>query len=321
MKKEFLNKKICFLGGSNIQHGTFLTYLRSVLPKEIYLFNRGLGGNRAEMACALLQDEILNLKPDYCFVLYGTNDVGIWLYDQMLEKDESAIAERKNRDERFLKGIEETVKALKTAGVKPVLMSPWAVDELLIEKTDIQTVADNKEKEKRVTSDIYTRSTFRNINKKLGDYAEKVKAISERENLDFIDLYSNSYLLLQKDRGLFGEDGIHLTDYGHQTFAKWIFEYLVGNSKTVVWQKSARALKIEEMEAAERRVQYVKWAMFHPILGYDHSNLECEIEKLLKGKATLSPQRHANIETYLHYKGDINALRERIWNALTQEIE
>ena len=321
MKNEFLNKKICFLGASNIQHGTFLTYLRSVLPQETYLFNRGLGGNRAEMACALLQDEVFNLRPDYCFILYGTNDIGIWLYDQSLEVDEKAIAERNNRDERFLRGIAETVKALKAAGVKPVLMSPWAVDELLMEKDDIQTVADNKEKEKRVTSNIYTRSTFRNINKKLAVYAEKVKSIAEREEIDFIDLYSNSYALLQKDRGLFGEDGIHLTDYGHQTFAKWIFEYLVGNSKTVVWQKSARALKIEEMEAVERRVQYVKWAMFHPILGYDHSNLKLEIEELLKEKASLSPQRHANIETYLQYKDDINTLRANIWNAMTQEIE
>ena len=61
MKKEFIGKKICFLGASNLSNGLYVYNIRSYMHNQkdrCYVFNRGTGGNRMDMAFDIIQEEI-----------------------------------------------------------------------------------------------------------------------------------------------------------------------------------------------------------------------------------------------------------------------
>ena len=87
MKQEFTGKTICLLGDSIMEHGFYTYYLRSYFEnkkEKCFFFNRGVAGNRAIMAQYLLEDEVYFLNPDYVFICFGANDLGVWLYDSYL---------------------------------------------------------------------------------------------------------------------------------------------------------------------------------------------------------------------------------------------
>lgn len=57
MKKTFLNKRICILGDSITSHGFYIYDMRSYIrgaTEKCTVYNRGTGGNRVDMAKALL---------------------------------------------------------------------------------------------------------------------------------------------------------------------------------------------------------------------------------------------------------------------------
>ena len=317
MNKQFENKRICFLGASTIQNGGFIACLRSYYSQEgykrlPYFFNRGLGGNRAIMVKALLCDEVLSLQPDYCFILFGLNDMGIWLYDSNEKETAELLQERKERDELFYKGIFETVKELKTHGIVPILISTLAVNERLMEREDIETVADNKEKGRMIGDGFYKRKTFANINQKLRTYSERLKQYAKSENIDFIDGFDYFYSLLDNASELYREDGIHLTEYGQGMIARMILEFFDCENIPEKFQMSAYAKRLLEIEKTERNIQYVKWAIFHPDLGYKTDEMEQNARRKLQ-QNNLSKKARESIEDYLQYGGRVDELRACIW--------
>ena len=320
MNKQLDNKKICFLGASIIQNGEFIAYLRSYFFQKKdkgfpYFFNRGLGGNRASMVHALFADEIVSLKPDYCFILFGLNDMGIWLYDSKEEETSKLLMEREERDELFYAGIFETVEALKKQGIIPILISTLAVNERLVEREDIETVADNKEKGQLIGDGFYKRTTFENINRKLRVYSERLKKYSKEANFDFIDGCNYFYALLDDAEKLFREDGIHLTKYGQETIAKMILEYLDCKNIPERFEISEYAKILFDIEKIEREIQYVKWAVFHPDLGYNMAEIEQNAKAKLLHSGT-SAKIKQSIQSYFQYNGKVDGLRTKLWELM-----
>lgn len=93
---KYFNKKICFFRYSITKNDFFIRNLRSAYSNSKYkitFLNRGIGGCRMDMALPLLEDEIFSVKPDYVFINYGVNDVGIWLYDYKRAIDEEILAQ------------------------------------------------------------------------------------------------------------------------------------------------------------------------------------------------------------------------------------
>ena len=320
MTSQFDNKKICCLGASITQNGGYIACLRSYFSqkntKEMpYFFNRGLGGNRAIMVKALFSEEIASLKPDYCLILFGLNDMGIWLYDSNKEETAELLQERKERDDLFYKGIFETVKALKEQGIKPILISTLAVNERLIEREDIETVADNKEKKDFIGDAFYKRKTFRNINLKLKIYSETLKNYAREENIDFIDGFHYFYNLLDYAQELYREDGIHLTEKGQSLIAKMILQHFSFDEIPEIFSLNEYARNLFELEKTERKIQYVKWAVFHPDLGYKPADLQQNARMKLE-KNNTSVHVKESIRTYLKYQGNVESLRMQLWQAM-----
>ena len=315
MKQEFENKRIAFLGASIIQNGQFLSYMRNYLlnnPSEgkAKFFNCGLGGNRSIMAPDLLEDDILPLKPDYCFIHFGVNDMGIWLYDGAVEETREVLLEREERDALYFEGMKRTVERLKEKGIQPILCSPIAVNENLVEKENIETVADNKEKGELIEEGFYKRKTFQNINCKLAQYSKKLKEYAEKERVLFFDLYAKTYSKMQTIEGMFGKDGIHLTSIGQEELGKSILEYLGCVEAFSALKTYEKTEEIARKEALIRKIQYVKWAMFHPFLGYEEKEIDRNVQDALREE--LPRHKQEAIQAYLEHGKDVSILQAEL---------
>ena len=313
MKQEFQNKRIAFLGASIIQNGQFLSYMRNYLlnnPSEgkAKFFNCGLGGNRSIMAPALLQDDIFPLNPDYCFIHFGVNDMGIWLYEG--EETKEILVEQEKRDALYFDGMKRTVELLKKKGVEPILCSPIAVNEYLIEKENIETVADNKEKGELIEEGFYKRKTFQNINRKLAKYAKTLQRYAKKEGILFFDLYAETYRKMQTIEGMFGKDGIHLTAIGQEELGKTFLEYLGCSQAISALETHEKTGEIAQKEALIRKIQYVKWAMFHPFLGYEQKELDKNVREALKEE--LPRHKKEAIQAYLGHEKELSFLQAEL---------
>ena len=195
MRSKFCGKRIAFLGDSLFHHGHFIDYLRAHFDGRAdkpLLFNRGLGGNTAEMVEALLSDEILSLRPDYCFVAFGANDVGGWLYDEASEVTEEVLRDRAERDRIHTESMRRTAVLLREAGITPILCTTIAFNELIVEDKDIETLADNKEKGEKIKSTLYTKRAFQSINNTFRRYREALIETAKDTGSELCDLFKKA---------------------------------------------------------------------------------------------------------------------------------
>lgn len=275
MKETFKNKKIIFLGDSNISHGHGICYIHAFIREQeekCYVFNRGLGGNRAAMVKYLYDEEIAMLKPDVVFFTYGVNDMACWLYDAKKEFTPKIMAERKQRDEEHLSSMKETALKLKADGIIPVICSQFGLDEFIPLRDDVETIGDNQEKEDYIGPSFYTPQTMKNMNEKIAYYRDELKAFAIKNDILFLDFFEifQTKNNQQGGAGLFRADGCHLTtDKGHMLMAKVFLEYLgYENVPEVFPEKDEEILKLFEYELFERGIQYIKHARLSPWLGY-----------------------------------------------------
>ncbi len=271
MKSQFIGKTLGFLGDSHSARGRYIYYLRAMMQgaeQKCYVFNYGASGSRAETGkFTLLQELEGRQKPDYVFVMFGSNDMGIWLYDADKEVTAELLAKRAERDARYQNSIREIVGILREKGITPVLMSAPVVNERLIEKENIQTVADNQEKEDYIGPSFYKRKTFRAINVGLKGYADWVKAYAESENIAYIDNFTASYhhTLTATDTHL--EDGVHLSENGYMAIAKNILAYLGVEDLPEILPRTPENDAISAVENKERNLQFIPWVLCNPVLG------------------------------------------------------
>ena len=317
---RYADKRIAFLGASIFQSGRFLQYMRSIMAGDFHapkLLNCGLGGNRSIMAKYLMEDEIVSLNPDVCFVHFGVNDMGVWLYDAQLAETDELLAERRERNAVYLQGMREIVDELKRCGIAAVLCSPIAVNELLQEDENVETLADNKEKGELIGDAFYQRKTFAQINDALKEYSKQVKQIAEETNCVFCDLFVQTYALMKSKGGLYGKDGIHLTADGQMELGKILLQFLGWETPAVVPKENAAVMKLAELESADRKIQYVKWAMFNPFLGYRTVDLEENVKKEYQ-ESDLPAHKKVAIETYWEMGAQREQVRAEIERLLAQ---
>ena len=269
MKKEFINKSVGFLGASITEGGNYLYYVRSHILSEkdkCMIFNHGVGGSRAEMAIYTVEDEVLPIAPDYMFVEFGVNDLGIWLYDSFLIQNQELEESKKQRDDVYKKNMLAIADFLIKKGIKPIFMTPFAVNELLIETDDIETLADNKEKGEKITPAFYKRTTFERINKALENYSKWIKKVCKEKNIPVVDTFSKTYKAMRENEGMFTKDGIHYTETGGKFIAESVLEFL-GCNKPFYFEHTKENDEYWVKEKTERFAQFFPWNFYHPMFG------------------------------------------------------
>ena len=159
-------------------------------------------------------------------------------------------------------------------GIKVILSSPFAVDEYLTEREDVETIADNKEKEDYIGPSFYKRATFRNINVALKNYGKQVKALAERKGLLFVDTFEASYKIMQENRDMFLADGVHYVDKGQAFNAKCILEFLGFENVSLDVEKDAQNDLIFEKEQEERFIQFYPYNVYNPVFAPNRTDEE-----------------------------------------------
>ena len=311
----FENKKICLVGASIVYHGHFVYDMRSFIhknEKKCVIYNRGIGGNRSIMAQYLLEDDVFSMKPDYAVFCYGANDIGMWLYDANKKETPDLLEKRALRKKAFFDGVKKNVELCLNNGVIPVLQSSWAMNELLEERTDIQTLGDNKEKEDYMGPSFYTRATFQKLNKTLAEWSQELKEFAENEHILFFDAFEETRKLMLTVDGLYNADGVHYSKKGHSYLARMMLRFLGYETDSVEFERCQENDELAAVEDAERKVAFFRWGMFNPYV-----SSATEEEKIAEIKRISEDEMAEEwlvdfAKNYFIHRENVSKLREEI---------
>ena len=303
------------MGDSITYNGKFIYDIRAYFhgkKDKPLVYNRGASGNRSIMLKAIFDKEIENMYPDYVVVNFGVNDVGIWLYDSLKQVTPELLQERKERDDEYFRGIRECIEVIKKRGITPILSSPFPVNELLIEKEEVETVGDNKEKKDYIGPSFYKRATFSNINGALKYYAEQLKIIASEMGAMYLPAFETLYPITLEVDGIFTEDGIHYTQTGADYIAKTILEFLGYKIAEPIFSHDAENDEIARVELLERRAGCIRRGYpYHPMFGdYTDEQVLEHARELLKSP---TDWLRAMAEVTLEYYYKIDELRATLF--------
>lgn len=255
---NFENKTVYFVGDSNITQPFFLEYLRENLlhtKKRTYLYNKGVPGARMDMVKNYIDEEISVLKPDYVVLSFGGNDLGIWLYDAYNAVTDEVLSEREKRIQKYCNALECLIVDLKSKYVVPILMTPLCYNEDIVERQDVKTERDNKEK-CAIKNTLFTKASFKNINIGQKIICEKGKSIADKYRVQVWDAYS--FTKEKVDGSCFYGDGVHYNEKGHRIIAELIYENMFGE-KLLDYTIEKCVRNISDIEADERAYYFVKY--------------------------------------------------------------
>lgn len=321
MENNFNNKTICFMGDSITYNGKYIYDLRSYFQgkkDKPLIYNRGASGNRSIQVKAIFEKEIENMNPDYVVVNFGVNDAGIWLYDSLKQETEELLKKRKARNDEYFRGIRESIEVIKANGITPIISSPFPVNELIVEREEIETVGDNKEKEDFIGPSFYKRATFRNINGVLRYYAEQLKIIASEMGAMYIPAFESLYPITLKEEGLFVDDGIHYSQKGADYIAKTFLESFGYEIAEPIFNQTAENDEIARIELLERRAGCIRRGYpFHPMYGeFTDEQVFEHARELLKSP---TDWLRAMAQVTLDYYYKIDELRKQIFD-LTKKL-
>ena len=198
---------------------------------------------------------------------------------------EEMLAERKTRDQEYFASYEKICDIIKESGATPVLMSPYATDEYLEEKDDIETIKDNDEKAEKIKADFYKKKTYKIVNEKFRIYAQKIKEIAELKGALYCPIFEKTYEKMLGMRGLFREDGLHYSfDKGHHEIAKIILEFLGVEDIPDEFNKTPENDELEKLVQLERRAGMIPRATpFNPMFGnFTYEEMRASAEDRMK---------------------------------------
>lgn len=226
-KKILENKlvKLCFFGDS-ITEGCFefnddfsdTTFKRELgypyklqalikkeLNKDVIIINAGKSGNNTVKAMKRFEPEVLAKKPDFCLIMFGSNDVVNIAWKQMDE-------------DTYFTNLKYYFDTLKQNKIEVVFMTPS-----MMATRDKGTLVNTKYQETLV--DCVRLQNDGTVDR----FFEKVKEFCHKENVPVVDVYSK-WKALEKDgvdiMDLLSNDVNHPTEEMHWLFAQEIYKLL-----------------------------------------------------------------------------------------------
>lgn len=161
-------------------------------PNEYNFINRGIAGNRIVDVYARIEQDIINLKPDYMSILIGVNDA--WHNIDWA----NGVDNEKEKFEKIYSMLIEEIKA-ELPEIKIMIMEPFCLKGC---STDNTAEIPNK---------------WEIFKSKVEKRSESAKRIAEKYNLTFVPLqqkFDEAVNLAEEKYWL--EDGVHPTPMGHE---------------------------------------------------------------------------------------------------------
>lgn len=85
--------------------------IKAEFGTEVTVINAGIGGNFSDDGLARIQTDVLDKKPDFCCVMFGTNDV------TNARKGQEAL-------DKYAQNMKEIIRKLQAQNIEVVLMTP-----------------------------------------------------------------------------------------------------------------------------------------------------------------------------------------------------
>ena len=218
------NPKLCFFGDSVTQgqfefangfkeaverpklvyHKLLADKIRETYGKEITVINAGIGGNFSSDGLARMQTDVLDKNPDFCCVMFGTNDV------TNARKGAVALQEYKAN-------MREIVTRLQQQGIETVIMTPGMLCSHGV---------------KGFTGFWwFVHKYYENLQKsgKMDQYVEALKQVAEEKHVPVADVYAEWKTLATKGvdtTALLCNGMNHPNAEMHKVFADKLFHLL-----------------------------------------------------------------------------------------------
>ena len=180
--------------------------------KRFLVQNAGVNGNTTRQALERLQYDVTSHTPDYVLIQFGMNDCNYWETDRGLPRVSPAA---------FMANLEEIVRKCLGAGAKHCFINTNHLSSKGPFRHIVHKTYDQSNSEY---------NTFiRNV---VGVMCEERIPVSlfDIEHLWQRHLVANPTITL---RDLLHEDGIHLSDDGHQLYAKSLVPRTVEKIRTI----------------------------------------------------------------------------------------
>lgn len=125
--------RVCFVGDSITAvvdwTAKVFEYYATHLPEDrVMMYNCGISGDTSTAALRRVEPDVLCHKPTHIVMMFGMNDVGIWLYNA--DADEARIARRAERLATYAASMEKMIVQFRNAGLPVTLVTPTPYDDL-----------------------------------------------------------------------------------------------------------------------------------------------------------------------------------------------
>ena len=271
-------ERVVFVGDSITHGGGYVCYLQLFQNLRnpgcgTRLLNGGISGDTAAGCVARWKDDILPMKPDRVFVMFGMNDVGRDNYSTR-EPIEGAAKKRAKALERYEENQRVLADMIPAAGVKTVFVTPSPYDQY----------ANPEEKGNLVACNEPGLSTC----------AETVRKIAAEKNFGTVDLHAPMTRLFRDNQEpRLCADRVHPGKEGHlvmaalfldamrvsPVLARAVIDAAEGTAERI-GKGSAKNVVLERVAASPKRVaftyapkalpfpklpEYVKTEAFYPL--------------------------------------------------------
>jgi lysophospholipase L1-like esterase len=184
---------------------TYTFYLEKILKEhnfQVHMIREGISGEDTRGALLRIHHDVIEKKPDYVTIMYGTNDAYIDVQDD--KNDTTPRVPLKH----YEKNVRIIIQKLKHNHIKPVLMTPIPLGNFR-------------------TADIGI-YRHRDRNFLLKQYVETARRVAVEENVPLVDLFHRWLERKEKgqDIGAWLTDGMHPNPKGNRFIAAAIFNVL-----------------------------------------------------------------------------------------------
>ena len=202
-------ERVAFFGDSITHGGYYYAYLQLFWclrnpGSGVRIMNCGISGDTAKGALGRADVDLLPLKPDRVFVMFGMNDVGLGCY-KSATPSEADVKERKERFDAYVANQREIVNMLARHGIKTVLMTPTPYDQYSSLKSKEPSVEGNEPG--------------------LASLADAVRRLAAERNLGTVELHRPLTELFRSNPDhYFCRDRVHPGPDGHMLIAAYVLD-------------------------------------------------------------------------------------------------
>ena len=202
-------ERVAFFGDSITHGGYYYAFLQLFWNlrypgSDVRIMNCGISGDTAKGGLGRMDTDLLLLKPNRVFVMFGMNDVGLGCY-KTTTPSEADIKERKARFGTYVESQRKIVDLLSQNGIKVVLMTPSPYDQYSSLKAKTPNVEGNEPG--------------------LASLADAVRKLAAERNLGTVELHRPLTELFKSNPDhYFCRDRVHPGMDGHMLIAAYILD-------------------------------------------------------------------------------------------------